>query len=597
MRSLKNLLIQVAVSALWPSYIALLGLAARLAPWPREVSRPASFAILVLALAAFLAALARFVFGPGGWAEETLHAPGPAARQARRACWSLTLAMLLLLLPQWLFQRGLIAHGDRPVTAPSLCRLLGIGYEFVVLIVMVRILRAKAPLMQWLGGDSGWGWIGKRRRPLAWGVIGYVAAIIALDFQGYAYTASRVSAAGTQSTALAAACFAAYLLICRAVDMHAWRWVRLAPIAADSDPTHAPATTEGMARKLKTSAAWAVPILGLIVGSWIWNFDMALLRAIASQDLWPGEEVTLTVGEVLGAMAIFAGTAVIWKHLGAFFAVCVYPRMGEDAGVRFAALTLCRYLVLGVGTAAGMATLHLGPDKIGFGLAALSVGLGFGLQEIVSNFVCGIILLLERPIRVGDVVTVAGMSGKVERIHIRATTIINADNQSLIVPNREFITANLVNWTHKDRIIRVGMCVRVAIGTDADRVCDLLLSIARADADVLRNPVPTASMDGFGESFVNYNFFVHVPDPSLAGRVKHRIYGEIQKKFAAEGIVIPVPSHEVLFRDNVPAAEIVAAPWSGMVRRADPGATLPPSPRNMSSMPAPAEPSHRGVDE
>ena len=166
---------------------------------------------------------------------------------------------------------------------------------------------------------------------------------------------------------------------------------------------------------------------------------------------------------------------------------------------------------------AAMASLHLGLEKIGVVLAALGVGLGFGLQEIVSNFVSGIILLLERPIRVGDVVTVAGMSGKVDRINIRATTIINGDNQSLIVPNREFITGNLVNWTHKDRILRVNIPVNVAYGADPDAVSDLLLAIARNDADVLRNPVPTAFLEGFGDFGMSFALHVHVPDPSLAG--------------------------------------------------------------------------------
>ena len=125
--------------------------------------------------------------------------------------------------------------------------------------------------------------------------------------------------------------------------------------------------------------------------------------------------------------------------------------------------------------------MHLDLAKIGVVLAALGVGLGFGLQEIVSNFVCGIILLLERPIRIGDVVTVAGTTGKVDRINIRATTIVNGDNQSMIVPNREFITGNLVNWTLKDKILRVAIKLSVAYGTDPDRVVNLLLSIARQD--------------------------------------------------------------------------------------------------------------------
>src|SRR5262249_7132376 len=156
---------------------------------------------------------------------------------------------------------------------------------------------------------------------------------------------------------------------------------------------------------------------------------------------------------------------------------------------------LCRYAVLGVGLLAGLSAIHLGIEKIGVVLAALGVGLGFGLQEIVSNFVCGIILLLERPIRVGDVVTVSEMTGKVERINIRATTITNGDNQSIIVPNRAFITGDLVNWTLKDKIIRVSIRVKAAHGTDPDVVAELLLSLAREDPDVLRNPVPASYMD------------------------------------------------------------------------------------------------------
>ena len=161
--------------------------------------------------------------------------------------------------------------------------------------------------------------------------------------------------------------------------------------------------------------------------------------------------------------------------MSTLFAVTIFPRMPDDPGVRFAVVTLCRYAVLGLTTLTALSAVHLDLAKIGVVLAALGVGLGFGLQEIVSNFVCGIILLLERPIRIGDVVTVAGTTGKVDRINIRATTIVNGDNQSMIVPNREFITGNLVNWTLKDRILRVAIKLSVAYGTDPDRVVNLLL--------------------------------------------------------------------------------------------------------------------------
>ena len=194
--------------------------------------------------------------------------------------------------------------------------------------------------------------------------------------------------------------------------------------------------------------------------------------------------------------------------------------MPDDPGVRFAVVTLCRYAILGLTSLIALGAIHLDLAKIGVVLAALGVGLGFGLQEVVSNFVCGIILLLERPIRIGDVVTVAGTTGKVDRINIRATTIVNSDNQSMIVPNREFITGNLVNWTLKDKILRVPIKMTVAYGTDPDRVVDLLLRIARADADVMINPAPSAALEGFGDSSLLFGLYTFVPEPGLSGDVQ-----------------------------------------------------------------------------
>jgi potassium efflux system protein len=194
---------------------------------------------------------------------------------------------------------------------------------------------------------------------------------------------------------------------------------------------------------------------------------------------------------------------------------------------------------------ASLAAIHVGTAQIGMVLAALGVGLGFGLQEIVSNFVCGIILLLERPIRIGDIVTVAGTTGKVDRINIRATTIINGDNQSMIVPNREFITGNLVNWTHKDKTLRVTVRVGVAFGSDPERIVDLLLAIAHDDPDVLLNPLPSALLEELGESGLRFVLFAFVPDPSHVGRVKHRLSAEIHRRFVEQNIGIPYPTHEV----------------------------------------------------
>ena len=197
------------------------------------------------------------------------------------------------------------------------------------------------------------------------------------------------------------------------------------------------------------------------------------------------------------------------------------------------------------------------------------------------------------------------MTGKVDRINIRATTIINGDNQSMIIPNRQFITGSLVNWTHNDKIIRLSIHVNVTIGTDADKVSDLLLAIAQADSDVLNNPVPSAFLEAFGPFALDFVLHVHVPDPSLLARVRHRLHGEIQRRFEAAGIVIPPPLQELRVHGMAPEGIvdpglIVPRPLGS---RVDPAEVLPPAPRLATPppraipLPVPAEECHRGVDE
>ena len=220
---------------------------------------------------------------------------------------------------------------------------------------------------------------------------------------------------------------------------------------------------EDLAGRLRQLVFYLAVLLGALGFAWVWELDLALIRFLANQPLWSLSETPVTLGDLAKSTVVILLGSLAWRYMSTLFALTLFPRIPDDPGVRFAIVTLCRYVVLGVTTIAALGAIHVGTAQIGMVLAALGVGLGFGLQEIVSNFVCGIILLLERPIRIGDVVTVAGTTGKVDRINIRATTIINGDNQSMIVPNREFITGNLVNWTHKDKILRVTIRVGVAV--------------------------------------------------------------------------------------------------------------------------------------
>ncbi|HZW32374.1 MAG TPA: mechanosensitive ion channel domain-containing protein [Isosphaeraceae bacterium] len=419
-------------------------------------------------------------------------------------------------------------------------------------------------------------WLSRHRHLAAWLVLAVMGAVILLDVRGYSFSARRLALGGFQTAVVILVGRWAYGALRRAIDRSAGRWVRprrswavaltsavalratvraraSAPrsepaggAAEVPDPLASAIRAEDLAAGLRRLAAGAITAMGLLAIAWLWELDWALVRSLLGQSLWSLDDQTaVTLGDLAEAAAVLVAGALAWRHMSTLFALTLFHRIPDDPGVRFAVVTLCRYAVLALTAVVALSAVHLDMARIGVVLAALGVGLGFGLQEIVSNFVCGIILLLERPIRIGDVVTVAGTTGRVDRIHIRATTIVNADNQSMIVPNREFITGNLVNWTLKDKVLRVGIKLSVAHGTDPDRVVGLLLAVADRESDVLVSPAPVAVLEGFGDFALQFALYVFVPEPARAAPVRHRLCAAIQQRFAEEGIVIPLPSRDL----------------------------------------------------
>ena len=580
LKTLHRLMIGLASALLWPFYMGLLSVAARTGPWPRGIGRPASFVLAVMALAMFASSMLRWIFRKDGWVQRTFDLPLDVVRQLRNAKVALVCCATAFLVPEELLARGLVAPGGRPASTPAICHLLIIGFEVMTWVGLFRLLRPWGPVGQWLRtSPEQIGWVGRHRRVVRIFLLAALGAVIGMEARGYGFTARRVALAGVQSLVLIGSCWAFHRRSLTLIAKHSWRWGRREARIAAKAHAEEIAPPADLPSRVRHLSSWGVVLLGGLVGLWVWDVDLALFNYIGEQPVWHVGEKTVTITNLLAAGFFLVVTAGLWSYLSTIFALVVYPRMPEDPGVRFAVLTLCRYLVLAVGALAGLSSIHLGLDKIGMVLAALGVGLGFGLQEIVSNFVSGIILLIERPIRVGDVVTVASMTGKVDRINIRATTLTNGDNQSLIIPNREFITGNLVNWTHKDKIIRFSVQVHAARGSDPDRVADLLLEIARADPDVLADPSPGAYLEAIGPASLGFVLYVHVPDPSYPGKVRHRLCAQIQARFAEAGIEIPLPIQELRIARS---ADEAVAVESG--RRPDPAES--PSVRGMHAFPA-----------
>lgn len=264
----------------------------------------------------------------------------------------------------------------------------------------------------------------------------------------------------------------------------------------------------------------------------------------------------ITVKDLIVGAVVVLMTFVAGRNLPGLLEISVLQRLPLDPGGRYAITTVSRYLITLAGIVVAFWIIGIGWGNVQWLVAAITVGLGFGLQEIFSNFVSGIIILFERPMRVGDTVTVGGVSGKVARIRIRATTIVDGDRKELIVPNREFITGQLVNWTLTDTILGTVIRVGVAHGSDTDLARRLLLNAAHENENVLAEPSPSASFDQFGESTINFELRVFAPIEKM-GTLRHDLNTAIDRAFRDAGIQIAFPQRDLHIRSVEPGLSIL----------------------------------------
>jgi potassium efflux system protein len=262
--------------------------------------------------------------------------------------------------------------------------------------------------------------------------------------------------------------------------------------------------------------------------------------------------VPLTLADLGVAILVFVGTLLAARNLSGILQFTVLRRLRLEAGASYAIVTLCQYLVLAVGLVSTFGLLGFQWSKLQWLVAALSVGLGFGLQEIVANFVSGIILLLERPIRVGDTVTVGEAGGTVTRIQIRATTIMTWEKKELIVPNKEFITGRVLNWTLTEQQQRILLPVGIAYGSDVEKAMRLILEAAEENPDVLGEPQPSVHFEGFGDNALTLNLRAFVPNLDVRLTTQTAIHKAIYEKLNAAEIGIAFPQRDVHLLTTAP---------------------------------------------
>lgn len=272
------------------------------------------------------------------------------------------------------------------------------------------------------------------------------------------------------------------------------------------------------------------------------------------------EDQIITLAQLLLAIVIFASTFIIAKNMPALVDMVLLQQLPVDSGGRYAITALSSYLIYLVGFSMALGTLGISWQSVQWLAAALTFGLAFGLQEIFANFVSGLILLFERPIRVGDIVTVGDVSGVVTRIQIRATTVRNFDRKEMIIPNKNFVTASVLNWGLTDSILRAVMPIGIAYGSDVMKAQKILMAAAKDHPNVLTKPAPKAYFLSYGDSTLNLELRVFVPEIGVLATTRQELLVTIGKRFLEENIEIAFPQRDIHIRSVDSLRELLKAP-------------------------------------
>jgi potassium efflux system protein len=549
-------------TTIWPTYIAVI-----IWVWPQILPRAPSQPALELALVAglqlgtlilWIGLLGQAIFRHDGWGMQYIGLNSDLCRFLWRTMTVGWLAALVLLVPRHML---LIAPGEPDTAAQGLAfaRLCFTAFQAVILILVGVACRRGSRLMQAVLADN------RQRHGLLWRnwpliylmLLAGSGTVIGLDLQGYRYAVRSLWLRSTEALLAILVLMAVYSAVNAIIDRLARQ--RRQPGDRPVDPTQP--SHWSLLQQGRQFMRLTLVLVGLVVVQHLYGLDQDVFGVLAAVHLFEvgkgadGQALWLTLSDVTTALMILVGVTLLVRNLPGLFEVVLFPRVHWDAGMRYAFLTLSRYFLLLLALWWSLAILHMRWSSIQWIIAAASVGLGFGLQEIVSNFVSGLILLVERPISVGDFVAVGGQEGTVTRITIRATSIQNLDNQTVIIPNKEFIAGHVTNWTLGDTFVRVIAPVGVAYGSDMTLVKRLLTEVVMQHPKVLRYPAPEVLFCGFGDSSLDWEVRFMVPNPRDRYMLANDVLLQIDQAFREHGVQIPFPQRDLHLKSVDAAVE------------------------------------------
>ncbi|WP_026950426.1 mechanosensitive ion channel family protein [Algoriphagus mannitolivorans] len=276
------------------------------------------------------------------------------------------------------------------------------------------------------------------------------------------------------------------------------------------------------------------------------NDFWAWFENILNQNIFTLGESKLTVGLILTLAVSFTLLFVISEWIRKILVKKILMKRQVEVGTRESIGTIVKYIIILAGIFSILQTNGIDLSAFGVLAGAIGVGIGFGLQNITNNFISGLIILLEQPIKVGDRIEVGEVNGDVIKISGRSTTILTNDNISIIVPNSQFIDSQVINWSHNEHRVRFNFPVGVSYKEDPQKVKRILLEVSEANSGVLKFPEPDVLFDSYGDNSINFNLRVwtteYVNKPKV---LKSQLYYEIFKRFGEENVEIPFPQRDL----------------------------------------------------
>lgn len=552
----------------WPLALAVLGWRLADAPLGTPFSKAVGTSLIAIASGWLSLRFFGLLCMAGGVADRHFRWTGSMLRLIRtQFTWATVILVPLSFVVALLFAEPKASYGM------GLQRFTLIADMLILAYFLVRLLHPRQGLLANHLASHPRGWLNRLRHLWYPGLLALPLALSLLALLGFVYTAAILFKSLVGQLWLILGLIVLQQTILRWLEITRRRLALQAaleqplvgtePAGAERGPSQVTerrielANLDEQTRRLLN----AVIFIGALLGLWaIWSEVLPALARLEGIGLWTylglvdGEEKlkTFSLASLAFILATLVMATIAVRNLPALLEILLLDRFSVSPGARYAIKTLTAYALIAVAALLVSDTLGISWGRVQWLVAALGVGIGFGLQEIVANFISGLIILFERPVRVGDVVTIGDTTGTVTKIRIRATTVRNWDRQELLVPNKQFITGQLLNWTLSDALNRIVIRLGVDYEADLGLAMRLMAEAVAEDPRVLTEPAPTFIFESFGDSALLLQARCFVSQYDDRGPVSSELQQSILRKFRDQGISLPFPQRDLHLKGSDP---------------------------------------------